>query len=71
MAYEPHTDRLAADEQCDLPPNARGVTVARDGDEYLVHYLALTDEAREARREEIQELIEKQGTDGKTVEIRG
>jgi len=54
MPYEPHTERLAADEQCDLPPTARGVSVERDGDEYLVHYLAPPEDCREAAREEIR-----------------
>lgn len=71
MTYEPHTERLEPENELELPKNARGVSVERDGEEYVVHYLALTDEVREERREAIHELIEEQGADEKTVEIRG
>lgn len=55
MSYEPHTARIAADETLTLPNHARGVTVEREGDAYLVHYLALTDAALETRRDAAQE----------------
>jgi len=45
MTLEPHTDRIDADEALDLPRHARGVTVESDGDGYVVHYLAPTEEA--------------------------
>lgn len=71
MTYKPHTERIGADEELELPTHARGVSLERDGEEYVVHYLALTEEAREEQRERVREGIEKQPSTEENVEIQG